>query len=79
MDYISVPITTTFTAGTTITTVNVAVIMDDILEKSETFDVTFTIPPSLKYQVIPGAISEAVGIITDSTGNIFVILSTNYV
>ena len=70
LDYDSTPINATFTAGSTSTTVNVPVIKDDLVEESETFDLTFTIPPSLKNCVIPGNVAKAVGNITDDTGKI---------
>jgi len=66
VDYISTPITATFTAGITRTTIDVPVIIDAINEDSETFDLTFTIPSSLN-RVIPGDIIMAVGNITDTT------------
>jgi len=68
VDYDSTPITVTFTAGTTSTTVNVSVTNDSIAEKSETFDLNLNIPSSLSDQVIPGTIIKAVGNITDDTG-----------
>jgi len=70
VDYNSNPIIATFTAGTTSTTVNVPVTNDNIAEKSETFDLSFVIPPSLSGRVIPGTITKAVGNITDDTGKI---------
>jgi len=70
VDYDSTTITITFTAGTTSTTVNVSVTNDNIAEKSETFDLYFSISSSLRGQVIPGNITKAVGNITDDTGKI---------
>ena len=67
MDYDSAPLTATFTAGSTSTTVNVPVINDNIAEELEKFDLSFTIPSSLESQVISGAITKAVGNITDNT------------
>ena len=66
VDYISTPITATFPAGTNITTINVSVTRDIISEDSETFDLRFTIPSSLK-AVLPGSIDRAVGRIDDNT------------
>ena len=66
MDYTSTPITTTFTAGTTSTTIDISVSTDDISEGPETFDLTFTIPSSLS-RVVPGNITMAIGNITDTT------------
>ena len=67
MDYISTPITVTFAANTTSTTVNVPITKDNIAEQSETFDLTFIIPSSLSGQVIPKRITKAIGVITDDT------------
>ena len=68
MDYTSTPITATFPAGTNRITVNVPVTMDNIAEQSETFDLSFTIPPFLRGLVVPGSITAATGTITDATG-----------
>lgn len=65
MDYTSTPITATFTAGTTSTTINVPVTNDSIAEDSETFDLSITIPPSLSGDVVIGSSSIAFGNITD--------------
>ena len=67
MDYISIPITATFAANSTSTTINVPITKDNIAEQSETFDLTFIIPSSLSGQVIPKRINKAVGVITDDT------------
>ena len=68
MDYTSTPITATFTAGTTNTTINVPVTRDSIVESSrESFDLTFTIPSSLSH-VVPGDFPMAFGEIIDGTG-----------
>ena len=66
MDYTSTPITATFTAGTNSTTINVPVTSDNITEIPETFDLHFTIPPSLS-RVAPGDINISIANITDST------------
>jgi len=66
VDYTSTPITATFTAGTTSTTIDVPVTSDNATEDSETFDLLLTIPPSLS-SIVLGDISTAIGNITDST------------
>ena len=66
MDYTSTPITATFTAGTTSTTIDVPVTIDAISEDSETFDLHFIIPLSQRH-VVPGNITMAVGSIADTT------------
>ena len=70
MDYDSAPITATFTAGSISAMVIVPVIMDDIVEESESFNLKFTISPSVNIQVISGNITEATGLITDDTSKI---------
>ena len=70
VDYISIPINATIAAGATSTTINVPITKDNITEQSETFDLTFIIPPSLRSQVIPKRITKAIGVITDDTSKI---------
>ena len=70
VDYVSTPIIATIAANTTSTTINVPVTKDNIAEESETFDLTFIIPPSLRSQVIPKRITKAVGVIIDNTSKI---------
>ena len=66
MDYTSTPITATFTAGETSTTVDVPLTVDDVAEQSETFDLSLTIPPT-QSGVVLGATRTAIGNITDMT------------
>jgi len=68
VDYTSTPVTATFTAGTTSTTIDIPVTMDDISEGLETFDLSYTIIPSLPSGFEPGSITTAIGEITDATG-----------
>ena len=70
MDYTSVLISATFTPGSTNVMINVPVTMDDIIEESETFALSFTIPALLSGKVIPGNIITANGTITDDTSKI---------
>ena len=67
MDYTSAPITATFPAGATTTTIDVPVTRDNIAEQPETFGLSFTIPSSLSDVVTPGTITSAEGTITDDT------------
>ena len=67
MDFISSPITATFIAGTIITRINVPVILDNIVERTEIFGLNITIPPSLEDQVISGGITETIAYINDNT------------
>jgi len=70
VDYTSTPITATFPAGATTTTIRVPVTRDNIAEQPETFDLSFTIPQQFTSVVDPGTITTAVGNITDSTSKI---------
>ena len=67
MDYTSTPITATFTAGTNSTTINISVKKDNIVEESETFNLSLTISTSLNDRVTLGDISTATVTITDDT------------
>ena len=71
MDYTSTPITATFPAGDDSTTISVPITMDSIVEQSETFDLSLTIPPALSGDVIPGNIPTAVANISDVTSKNF--------
>ena len=70
MDYTSTPITATFPAGDDITTISVPVTMDNIVEQSETFDLSFMIPQAIRGDVVPGTITTAVGNIADVSSKI---------
>ena len=67
MDYTSTPITATFTAGTTSTTVNIPLTMDDVVEGTEMFNLNITIPLSENGTRL-GKQSTAIVYIYDSTG-----------
>ena len=66
MDYTSTPITATFTAGTTSTTINIPVTIDDIVEGTEMFNLVVNINSS-KIDVILGIQNTAIVFIHDST------------
>ena len=72
VDYTSTPITATFPAGATSVTVDVPVTMDNLAEQTERFDLGFMILTSLSGQVTEGRITEAVGIISDTTRKMIV-------
>ena len=67
MDYTSTPITATFTAGANSTTINIPVIMDDIVEGTEIFNLKIIIPSS-ENDTILGKQNTAIVYIYDSTG-----------
>lgn len=67
MDYDSTPINVTFKAGTTNTTVNIPVIMDNITEMDEYFSLNLTIPSSLKDLALSTVTNSILCLITDNT------------
>ena len=67
MDYTSTPITATFTAGANSTTINIPVIMDDIVEGTEIFKLHIIVPSS-ENDTILGRQNTAIVHIYDSTG-----------
>ena len=79
MDYDSTPVTATFIAGTTRAMVNILLTMDGIVEAPETFDLIFTIPSSLRGQVIPGTATKAAAIITDDDSKKSFVRFTNFI
>ena len=70
MDYISGPISATFAAGDTVTSIRIPVIEDDIVEGDETFDLNLIIPISLTNEISLGKTATAIGRITDTTGKL---------
>jgi len=70
VDYTSIPITATFTAGTTSTTVGIPLAGDHIGEGSETFNLRFAnISSSLSGVEIGERITTATARIIDATGH----------
>ena len=53
--------------------VSVPVINDNIVEGEEEFDLALTVPSALGPAITAGGRNTAVGVITDSTGNHFII------
>ena len=66
-DYISAPITATFTAGTTSTTINVPISNDNETEETETFDLNIIVPYSLDGRLILGDRATAISKIIDNS------------
>ena len=67
MDYTSTPITATFTAGTTSTRIDIPVTMDDIVERTETFQLQLSLPLSMKYAVKLTHPNRVTAVIIDSS------------
>ena len=67
MDYTSTPITATFTAGTTRTTIDIPVSTDDIVERTETFQLQLSLPLSMKYAVKLTHPNRVTAVIIDSS------------
>ena len=76
MDYEPTPVDAVFVAGTTKTAINISLTTDNIVEQSETFDLSFIIPPSLSGQVLSGISKAIVNITDDTCKNIFLIYIT---
>ena len=55
-------------AGATNTTVRVAVINDNIVERDEMFSMSLNVPSSLGSGIVAGSITNATGSIIDTTG-----------
>ena len=76
VDYISTPITATFPAGVNSTTVDVPVIIDNVVEENETLQLEIFLPAPVKFAVQLGNPAKAIAIITDSS-SMYVILTVN--
>ena len=60
--------------GATTTTINISLTNDSVVEESEIFDLTLTIPSSsISGQVVLGANAKAIGNISDDTCKIYLI------
>ena len=68
VDFDSALQTATITAGTNTSTVNIAVVNDNIVEGNETFTMNLNVPALLGPGIIAGDITMATGIIIDSSG-----------
>ena len=66
-DFSTTPLIATIPAGATNTTVRVAVTNDNIVEGDEMFSVSLNVPSSLGPGVVAGPITNATGIIIDSS------------
>ena len=75
VDFVSDPMTATFTAGSTTSSVSFPIVLDNLVEPSETFDVSLMVPSSLRPSITAGSPQSAVVTITDSTGTVDVILN----
>ena len=69
-DYDPNPVDAVFTAGQTSTTIEIPIEMDNEAEENEEFDLTIVIPSEAEGLMRPGARSDAVGIIQDSSGTV---------
>ena len=67
MDFVSDPLTATFTAGSTTSSVSFPIVLDNVVEPSETFDVSLMVPLNLSPSIRANP-RNARATITDSTG-----------
>ena len=68
IDFSRVPLTATFASGMTMSNVSIPVIMDNIVELQEEFNLILNVPSSLGPAITIDGRNTAVGVITDSTG-----------
>ena len=62
--------TATFTAGSTTSSVSFPIVLDNIVEPSETFAISLEVPSNLRPSITAGSPQDAVVTITDSTGTV---------
>ena len=67
VDFNTATLTATFGSGVTMSNVSVPVFSDDIVERTEQFDLMLTVPPSLAPAIRAGGRNSALGVIMDST------------
>ena len=67
-DFNSTPLIATIPAGATNTTVRVAVTDDNIVEGDEMFGMSLNIPTYLGSGIVAGLVTNATGVIIDTTG-----------
>ena len=72
MDFDNIPLTATFASGMTMSNVSVPVMMDNIIEGHEEFDLTLNVSSSLAPAITAGSTDRAVGVIIDSTSKRFI-------
>ena len=72
VDYDNTTLTATFTNGSNITTVEIPIINDTIVEKNEVFNVTINLPKTTGVRVMVGDRSTATAVIIDSSMLIYV-------
>ena len=69
-DFSSTPLTATILAGATTTTVRVPVMSDNIVEGDEIFSMSLNVSSSLGPGTVAGSVTNAIGIILDSTSKL---------
>ena len=71
IDFDSTTLNVTIVAGTNISTVNITLKSDDIVEGDEMFNITLSVPSSLDSRITTGTITSATVIIVDTTGEYY--------
>ena len=66
-DFDSTMLTITIVAGTNISTVNIPLTNDEIVEGDETFSMSLTVPSSLGPEITTGTVTSATVTIIDTT------------
>ena len=67
VDFNTITLTATFTSGMTMSNVSIPVIVDNIVEEHEEFDLILSVPSSLGPAITAGGRDTATGVITDNT------------
>ena len=70
VDFNSAMQTVTITSGSNSSTINIAVINDDIVEEDETFTMKLNVPASLGPGIVPGVITMATANIIDTSSRL---------
>ena len=70
IDFDSAQTIATITAGSTIGAVNISVANDSIVEGSETFNMSLTVPPSLGARITAGNITKITATIIDTSSEL---------
>ena len=72
VDFVSNPLTASFAAGSSTSSVAFPVILDNVSERNEMFLMSLSVPEAFSSFLRVSSPSSATGIIIDSTGNVFI-------
>ena len=73
IDFNTTTLTATFAIWMTMSNISIPIMMDNIVEEREEFDLTLNVSPSIASAITAGSRDSAVGVIIDTTSkNLFV-------